>query len=514
MDTVKYISVLIQKMKKNSKNKDSIIKILVTIVFILLPIIDILRSTNIKDIELFGFAIIELVNIILIGLSFIISLTKFSKKDFKHLLIGTAIFLVYVFFHIKNIYKFDSSILVESNINGMIELYYILRVYILPFFLGCTLIKNKEIFNKKYYLNIALYLIMLISSVIILCNTFRFSYGTYESNNMGYIINKTNFFDVFNYEKNYVKLLTMGLFYSGNQIAMILFMLLPINIYNMYLKKNIKSLLLIIIQVFAMIIVGTKISSIGSILTLLATLFAYLFFLLIKKEKYCKKYLYLLIISIAVSTGLFTISPFSKTLKNSINDVDFNYGSNKGEIKKTYDTLNSNLSDEEFIKLLKEKDYIFKIDKVFYELYPAENDLSFWREISKRDRSINNDYRRLKMDIIKRVEERNNNKYDSLFGLGYTINFMDIERDYVYQYYLFGLFGLLILVVPYIFFFASNALKSLKPKNFKYPNIILLMSSFFGLISGYFSGHLFGWTTPMLILTFAICFERIMINNE
>lgn len=307
----------------------------------------------------------------------------------------------------------------------------------------------------------------------------------------------------------------MGLFYSGNQIAMILLMLLPINIYNMYLKKNIKSTLLIIMQVFSMIIVGTKISSIGSVLTLLVTFFIYLFFLLIKKEKFSKKYLYLLIISIITGITLLTISPFAHTLKNTINKVNFNYASTKEEIDETYKTLDSNPTDAEFINLLKEKDYVFKIDKTFYELYPIEKDIAFWRQISKRDRAINNDYRRLKMDIIKRVKERNNNdKLDSLLGLGYTINYIDIERDYVYQYYLFGIFGLLILVLPYIILFGLNVLRTLKRQNFKYTNIILLMSGIFGLASGYFSGHLFGWTTPMIILSFVICFERIMVNNE
>lgn len=511
---MRYIFALIQEMKINIKTKNDIIKTLITIVFILLPIIDILRATTVKDIELFGFAIIELINIILIGLAFLLSLTKFTKKEFKYLLISAIIFIIYAFFHIRNIYRFNTSILKDSQINGLIELYYMLRVYILPFFLGCTLLKNREIFDKKYYLNISKYLIFIISSIIILCNIFRFSYGTYISNKVGYLINTTNFFDVFSTNNNYEQLLTMGLFYSGNQIAIILLMLLPINIYNMYLKKNIKSLLLVIIQAVSMIIVGTKISALGSILTIVASFFAYIFFVIIKKEKLNKKYLYLSIVSIIISTTICILSPFARVLDNKINKVDFNQSSNKEEINETYKTLNDNVNDDEFIKIMKEKNYVFKISEIFYEIYPIENDIDFWRAISKRDRSINNDYRKLKTDIIKRIKERNNNKLDSLFGFGYTINFMDIERDYVYQYYLFGVFGLLIFVAPYIFFFVSNSITTLKPKKFNYCNIIILMSSFFGLVSGYLTGHLFGWTSPMLILTMVTCLGRIMIKND
>ena len=46
----------------------------------------------------------------------------------------------------------------------------------------------------------------------------------------------------------------------------------------------------------------------------------------------------------------------------------------------------------------------------------------------------------MKIDILNRVQERNDDKLDKYLGLGYTLNFMDIERDYVYQYYFINLF--------------------------------------------------------------------------
>ena len=63
--------------------KNKIIKILITTVFILLPIIDILRTTIVKDIEVFNIALIEFINFILIGISFILTIPKINKMKKK-----------------------------------------------------------------------------------------------------------------------------------------------------------------------------------------------------------------------------------------------------------------------------------------------------------------------------------------------------------------------------------------------------------------------------------------------
>ena len=57
---------------------------------------------------------------------------------------------------------------------------------------------------------------------------------------------------------------------------------------------------------------------------------------------------------------------------------------------------------------------------------------------------------------------------DNLFGIGYTSNLVDMERDYVYQYYLFGIFGIILLILIYIFFYIFNVLKIFDSKYFNY----------------------------------------------
>ena len=493
------------------KIKDRIIKYSISLVFILLPLIDIIRGTDLKDIEIFNIALIEFVNIFLISVAFITSIIK-NKFDFKKGAILYVIFLgIYLVLHCLHIYNFNTSIYEKANPNFFVELYYIFRVYMLPLMLIITLWKNKDIFNKQYYLGIVKYLVCFISGLIVVSNIFRISYSSYPGDTANYLVNSTNFFDVFIYKDNFRHLFTMGLFPSANQISIILVMLLPINIYNLYTNKKIKNLLLVILQITSMIIVGTKVASIGSLLVVFGSLIIYLFFVFLSKEKFDKKYLLMYLFIAIFSATWFYISPFRHMLSSG---VSFSSGvSDQGEKttedeKLIYQKLDSDLSDDEFEKLLSDNNGTFKIATVFYELYPIKNDRDFWYNMAKRDKKLNNDYRILKADIIERIEKRNDNKFDSLLGLGYTIDFMDIERDYVYQYYLFGIVGFLLLVGPYIALFMYNFANAFNKYNFRYEYCLCLISSFFSLVLCYFSGHLFGWTSPMLILSLTLCIER------
>ena len=89
---------------------------------------------------------------------------------------------------------------------------------------------------------------------------------------------------------------------------------------------------------------------------------------------------------------------------------------------------------------------------------------------------------------------------------GTTMQFLDVLD--VFGYYLFGIFGFLLLVGPYIALFMYNFANAFNKYNFRYEYCLCLISSFFGLVLCYFSGHLFGWTSPMLILGLTLCIKR------
>lgn len=490
-------------------NTDKIIKILITTMFVFLPIIDMLRATQIKDIELFGIALIELVNLLLIGTSFILTIPKVKKKHLKYLSIYFLMIFIYGIFHVVNTYNFNTLLVPESIHSFITESYYIIRVYILPLLLMIVLFENKKILNRKYYLNIMKYLVIMISGQIILLNLCRFSYGSYAEGASELLINKSSFIDVFNYSGDYKNLLTVGLFSSTNQISIILFMLLSINIYNLYLHSKIKNLLLVVIQCISMIIVGTKVAALGSVIVLIISLLMYYFFVILKKEKHNKEYSLMHISSIIIVLIIFLISPFTKLYTEDIPGTGFKNDLPVEEIKTIRNKIDEKLPDEEITKILLENPKVFKISPMFYEMYPVENDIEFWLTIAKRDRKINNNYRIIKNDIMKRIMKQNNNKLDKYLGMGYTIGTMDMEKDYVYQYYLFGIIGLILLIGVYIFFYIYNILKIFKKNYFNYNFCITLVPPFLGLVACYFSGHLFGWVSPMIILATTLCIGRV-----
>lgn len=503
---VKHIYALIPMVKRM---KDKIIKLLITTLFVFLPIIDMLRKTQVKNIEFLNISIIELLNLLLIGITFILTIRKIKKKHIKYLALYFLIILVYGIFHINNTYDFNLDLLPNATHNLITESYYITRVYILPLLLMIVLFENKRIFNRKYYINIMKYLIILISGQIVLLNLCRFSYSSYASDNPSLLINTSSFIDVFTHTGDYKDLLTVGLFSSTNQISIILFMLLPINIYNLYLEPRIKNCLYVILQCISMIIIGTKVAALGMFLVLIITISMYFFFVILKKEIHQKKYTYLHLASIVMVLPVFLISPFAKLYTEEINKTGFKNDLSKEYIQETRAKLDETLTNEEYVKIILDNPQVFKISPSFYRMYPVENDIEFWLSIAKRDRRINNNYRIIKQDIMSRIMEVNNNPKDKYLGLGYTIGVMDMEKDYVYQYYLFGIVGLVLLIGVYIFIYIYNILKIFNKNYFNYNFCINLVPPFLGLVACYFSGHLFGWVTPMIVLATTLCLGRV-----
>lgn len=486
-----------------SKTK-KIIKYSIFILFIMLPIIDCLRRTAIKDIELFGFSIIELFNIVIIGYTLILTIInlKNKKKEIIPLFIYTIILLIYICFHDMNILCFDTNVYPQSNINIVTETYYILRVYYMPVLLIFILIKNIDIFNLQFYSKLVKSLICIICLSIILLNIFKLSFATYSATNDEFV--KYNIFDFYKSDKSPKLLSTRGWFDSGNEISAILLMLFPINIYLLYKENKKLNIFLYIVQFLAMIILGTRVSSIGAILITIIAIIINVFSNSLKHNRINYK----IIIYGLLCTIYFFISPVGVYL--------LDYTVPNYNIEDEHNECLKKLTDEkEISEYITNSLYDFRIDEAFIELYPIENDIYFWKEIALRNRNLNNDSRVMKTTIIKRIYEKNNNKYDKFLGMGYTINFMDLERDYVYQYYLFGIFGI-ILILPQVLLYIKIGIYYLKNiKNIELDKIILLaMSVALGFAVAYYSGHVFGWISPSYILILTLAFLYCECQNS
>ena len=489
------------------KNKDKILKILITIQLLILPFLDMLRTTSFKDIEIFNFAIIELINILLIGVSFIITFFRIDKRKFIKIFIYFLLVGVYIILHYNNIIKFDVTIFKDASFNFYIETFYILRVYVLPLILLFVLYENKDIFNKEYYFKIIKIIIAIISLSIIVLNILKLSYISYSPSHS--FIEK-NIFDYFTYSGDFRLVTSRGWFDSANEISAITFMLLPINICLLFKEKKNSNLALYLAQSIAMILLGTRTSAMGTALVSITIMFVYLLTTILKKNKFSKKTFVMYSITMVLCIGFLAISPFAL---NKYNDKKVDY-TIKDE--KAYSSIKKNVDADSFAKLFKKYKKEYLIKDIFLKMYPLENDMEFWNRMASRNKALNNDSRRLKSDILDRIQFRNNNEGDKWLGLGHTLNFMDLERDYVYQYYLYGIIGLILFIAPYFAILLRNVILVLIriKEKFTLEVIISFMPVVLGLIIAYYSGHVFGWVSPMMYLVMLLILNTNIVEEK
>ncbi len=489
--------------------KNKLLKLFITILFISLPISDILRNSSFINLEFLGISILELLNVILLGGSFIITLTKIHKKKMIFLVIYAVLLCLYLVFHYQNISNFDTSIVHIQNYSFLKETIYLLRIYFLPLLAIPILIWNRDVFDKTFYSHIIKYLIAFISFSIIILDFLNLSYPSYDD-----IVDlkyAPSIFHYLNYNGDPQDLLAKGWFESANEISVILFALLPINIYLLYKEGKISNVIIFISHLFSMIILGTRTSAYGSVIIPYFCLSIYIFFILIKKEKVRLPFLCKLSIPLLCISFVFIYSPF-RQFKRQI-DPELLGTNNTDKISMLLNGLNS---DTEKIDVIKKHLYDFGIESKIEELYPINNDLDFWLEICHRDLRLNNNYRVIKHEIIKRIKQRNNNKYDNLFGMHFLLNYMNMERDYVQQYYELGLFGTILLVGVYFIIFLYTIIQFFKnfKEKFKFEYILLFMAMSFGLIVPYLSGHTFGAFFPMFVLSLLISLLHYMVGDK
>ena len=494
------------------KNINKYIKNLITIQLIMFPILDMIRTTDFRHVELFGISLIELVNILLIGISFLLTIVKYFKTK-KRVIVSMMLFIIvyfiYIIIHCKHIVTFNTNIFSKANFSFPIEAFYILRVYLLPLLLLFVLVENKDIFNRQFYFKTIKIVIAIISFSIVVLDFFKISYISYSAN---HDFVSHNFIDYFLYTGDYKLISGRGWFDSANELSAIMLMLFPINIHILYNEKKKINYILFGFQFLSMIILGTRTAAYGSVMIFGLSLCVYIVLVRLKKEKMDKIFLQNFFVIGIVLTAYMTISPF---MFGRINDSSYDFSIKNQEAYDELTNLN-NLNEEELDAIMVKYRDEYLINEAFLKMYPFSGDREFWLNVARRDKAINNNSRVMKKDIIARIKERNNNKLDSYLGMGYTLNFMDIERDYVYQYYLFGITGLILFICPYFFiivYLIFEALKNFK-NHFNFMTYLKIMSPLLGLTIAYLSGHVFGWVSPMMWLSITISILSFCVKDR
>ena len=409
------------------------------------------------DIKFFYNSISTLIRVIVIFALFLYYfLTNKSKHKFW-LLIYPCLLGIYFIFHHLNALSFHS--LVPGNFNYSIieEALYFVKM-ISPFMLIYCIYKAS--IRQNTIINVMKTLTLILSLTIIISNLFVFSYGSYSDATI-----KANFFEWFNSNTNYSyrDLASKGLFEFGNQIAAILIMFLPFMIYSALEKRKIQDWLIVILNIFSLILLCTRVSVLGIFIVLIYTIIACCFIDFINKKHFKFKQYIPIIVILLVCILLLPFNPmFSRMARrqtiienfdsehNEINSMSDNISDGNTVNSTVLDVKNSTVNNtiKNDVKISDTRDYMIKYiednyedkelhEQFLYENYPYKYDPEFWYDFLQKDISLTTDSRYIELSMIKRVVEINNNSLDKWLGITNTRlqNIFNIEKDFVVQYY-------------------------------------------------------------------------------
>ena len=526
------------------KDNNKLVKInhlIITCMILSQPFIVMFQATIVRDIQLFGFSIFEFFNIALVTISMFLSIYTFPKKHvflkyIPYVLLCGAYFLL----HGIHIYRFNQSIYSLQSPNFLVETYYIVRTFMVPILLLFDIYYSQM--KKENLLKVLEVFVLIIASVMVLTNLFKVAQRNYSDD---VIYNTLNLFDWFSFENtskySYYKLTTKGWFLSGNQMSAILFMSFPVIVYRAYIKRDLYRYTLVILQTLSMFMLGTRTANLGSLLVMMVFVGLWLIFLIFKQKH--QSIVLILLIGI-VFGALFPFSPLgyklsygrgqenSSSSSGTLLDSTKNYHNNgessqfnyeqlmvDTEIFRNLDAQALNDQEKQFVKdYLMEYCSIFGISPFIIEHYNDLDHSSFW--VNYLQTTPNNDYRVLKTMILEDIYANNDNPMDKYFGMGYTLNYIYTEADYAYQFYLYGIVGLITLIGPYIVMILYVIYQGIKHFKlmFNFETAIYFMAPLLGLVAAKFSGHVLERPFPLIVmavlLSILLCHVEVLITEE
>lgn len=262
---------------------------------------------------------------------------------------------------------------------------------------------------------------------------------------------------------------------------------------------------------------GTRVSTYGGLLTIIVMTATYLVYLMIYKKKVSKMIISLVLISI----GWILILPISpnNSRMQQIDNVNKPYEEDK-DIEETVpsdDQIENIPKDDETIINTEKNDKLTYIEEninkgtvgeQFYkDFYPYEYDTEFWLNIVEIQKTDPLNYRILEMMIIKRViniDDRSSNRWFGISNVRIQ-NIVNIERDFVLQYYAFGIIGMMITLLFYVYTFVRLLYTNRKMNDFLQISILACFTLF--ICSSFASGNSLNFLATTVPLAFIVSFS-------
>lgn len=471
---------------KERKNVKNIIENVTVFFLFLLPLFSTVFLYN---------KISTLIQVIFVFLLLFVTLIfyKDSRKNIKWMILYYVLCLIYLgvsFYHQES---FKSLLPSSYGFNIVSELLTILKL-ITPITFIYSLYYIKLPF-KKYMLVLKVWCILFAGSIV-LTNIFKISLGSYSDTFITKNIFEWNKYNYYKYTAS------KGYFMYANQVSALCIIFLLMFIYD-YLYNSKKSIIYVLLVSLAMLMLGTRVSTLGGLLTLV---FAIIFYFIINifNKISIKKRIYILVIPVLGWILLLQVSPYnnrSLELNRSINrHMDDTSIVDDNAI--VMDDTSMNVDKTKYVYQNYNKDYL---PKVFFEkYYPIKYDEEFWYNFVKNNSIDKINYRYIEKSIIRRVVEVNNNALDKYIGISNTRiqNIVNIESDFYLHYYAFGIIGSIILLVIYLILFIYAFNNFVKIQN--YYAFTMLSCVVLFLFSAYLTGNIINSINIVLPFIFVV----------
>ena len=457
------------------------------------------------------------VGILFCGAVFYAVLEK-KKKALWAFSAWAAVFLAYLVLHAHCAAAFNAALVPAASPDFGREAYYVLRMYGLPalVFWSAVLL---EVPAQKIVRSL-LCVLWMTAGLIVITTLFGISFASYADGNQivrgGYCSWLTpaarTFSDMFT---------SKGPFHSANDLASVLFGLSPIAFYTALHRGKARDFVLLFFVGVSCVTVGTKIASLGFFVIVIAQGFCAVFqhaAARVRTPIPARRAVVIAGVFCAVVV-LFLISPGRQLQqqRDAEQTETFRPTDSIAEVDDALSSEGDELTARDAAVLadyLDEHAYDHFINKWFLDIYPVENDPVFWADAVRRDGAENADSRAFKLRLIDRVIERNAHPADRFFGIGFTSGVPYAERDYLYQYDIYGMVGVLVLIAPVIGLFCAGAALLLYAV-FKRRETPLLLASCLSaaafLGTAYFAGHVFDTPYPTYLL---FCVSALFIRGR
>ncbi len=537
--------------------------ILVFIFLVIQPLVDLdyLLNDFLKQYHLIvPSTIVRFLILPLLAVGAFILVDKHKKRTFIGAAIIAIIWIAYVVLHFISTKNLDLFLPANYQFLTGIELKYILTMT-LPFVLMYVVWMAN--FSEKSFNRVILCVSTFVCGVIFITDLLAISKGSYG----GYT--QSSFISWFmgGYEQyKATQLTSKGFFQEANVIGALLFTLLPLLYKVLYeVKRKWPVMILIVIHSLCMMIVGTRVATLGTIAVAVIAFIGYLIILLLKQGRLQVVSLAFMAFMIAFCSLVFPYSPAIKHQQENAVQIQSNREDNQvipdlssglegmegdsfeynwalinivrnnawlenavqiqsnREDNQVIPDLSSGLEGMEgdsfeynwaLINIVRNNAWLIGMPAYYDYIYEIEFDPVFWKHVLEQPFEVRTDGRDLqklfaeyKWDMLTPKQKLFGTSYSTVSQGGFII-----EQDFLRQYYTLGILGAIIFTGPYLVLTAACGVNMLR--RFKsmvtFENGMLLVSVGAGLGAAYYSGHVL----DTLLTSFFIAFSLITLFQK